>query len=55
MKWILVILLTPIYFIIQILKNLITFSLEITEPITEGIKSIMDRMYIFWFKNKKGK
>lgn len=53
MKWILVVLLTPIYCIIQILKKLIEFILEITEPFAEGISIIMNNMYNFWFKNKK--
>ncbi len=53
MKWILVILLTPIYFIIQIFRKFIKYSLEITEPVAEGMGIIMDKMYKFWFENKK--
>ena len=49
MKWILVVLLAPIYFIIQIFKKLIEFILEIIEPFAEGISIIMDNMYKFWF------
>lgn len=51
MKWILVILLTPIYFIIQIFRKFIKYSLEITEPVAEGMGIIMDKMYKFWFEN----
>lgn len=55
MKWILVVLLAPIYCIIQIFKKLIEFIFKITEPFVEGISIIMDNMYNFWFKNKKGR
>ncbi len=45
---ILVILLTPIYIIIRIFSGCIEFIFEVTEPIAESIRELVDNMVEFW-------
>lgn len=50
MKYLLVVLLSPIYVIINLFKEIIEGFLEITDPIAEGMISIVNNMYDFWSK-----
>lgn len=47
---ILVILLTPIYLIIKVVKGAIKIITDITEPFADGISDFVDNMCGFWRK-----
>lgn len=52
----LVILLSPIYFIFGIVANIIGWAMEIGEPIVELLQEEIEKMSSFWkefFKRKK--
>ena len=52
----LVILLSPIYFIFWIVANIIGWAMEIGEPIVELLQEEIEKMSSFWkefFKSKK--
>ena len=52
----LVILLSPIYFIFLIVANIIGWAMEIGEPIVELLQEEIEKMSSFWkefFKRKK--
>ena len=46
----LVIILTPIYIIVQIFKKLLEFMFDITEPIAEAQYKLVENMMSFWKK-----
>lgn len=47
---ILIILLTPIYIIIMVLKTIMMWTFEAVEPIAEIIAEFIDNMIEFWEK-----
>ena len=52
----LVVLLSPIYFIFLIVANIIGWAMEIGEPIAESLQEEIEKMSSFWkefFKRKK--
>ena len=52
----LVVLLSPIYFIFCIVANIIGWAMEIGEPIAESLQEEIEKMSSFWkefFKRKK--
>lgn len=53
---ILVVLLSPVYFMFWIFANIIGLAMEIGEPIAEGLHNKIEKMSSFWkefFKRKK--
>lgn len=57
MKYILVVLLTPVYLVIKLFKQIIETTYEMGEPFVEGLNSIVEglnlfsnNMYSFWAK-----
>lgn len=51
MKYIIVILLTPVYIAIQIFKAAIGLVEEIVNPFADAMRTWIDDMYEFWFKD----
>lgn len=51
----LVILLSPIYFIFWLVANMIGFAMEIGEPIGEALLEEIEKMASFWKEFFKGK
>ena len=48
MKYILVLLLSPIYLLINMFKGMIRLISDFTEPFADGMESIFNEMYDFW-------
>lgn len=51
----LVILLSPIYFIFWLVANMLGFAMEIGEPIVEALLEEIEKMASFWKEFFKGK
>lgn len=50
MKYILVALLTPVYLVIKLFKQIIETTYEMGEPFVEGLNLFLNNMYSFWAK-----
>lgn len=50
-----VILMTPIYLILCFLGKFIELMIDITEPIADGMRELLENMTEFWEKIMKGR